>query len=73
LKDSISADQQMNMFWHDKVANHHELVEPPPRLFQNFEKQVASVSRAQQRVAAVMKRRSPGSVIRFRPQGMGIR
>lgn len=39
------------MFWHDQVADHHELV--APHLFQNFEKQVAPASRAPQRVAAV--------------------
>jgi len=40
------------MFWHDHVANHHELV-APPHLFQNSEKQVAPASRVPQRVAAV--------------------
>ena len=56
----------MNMFWHDHVANHHELL-APPHLFQNFEKQVTPASRAQQRVAAVTaegdEMQIPGSVI----------
>jgi hypothetical protein len=70
------AEQQMNVFRHDHVADHHELVASPHPL-ENLEKQVAALGAAQERLSLITTERDvvevAGSVEAFESPRHGDR